>query len=1097
MVEDATTTVTVVVTDLVDSTRLLQLGVGGFDDVRRSGLEAMATAVAAGRGTLVKSTGDGVIAVFTSAADAVAAAIGVQRAVDALRRRDGRCPAVRVGIATGEATHEDGDWFGAPVIEAARLCALADGGAIVATAVVRALVGPHRGHRWRVLEPVVLKGFDEPVEVVEVGWEPAPSDAPPLPAAADRARTASLVGRSEELDRVVTAWKAARAGEVRTVLVSGEPGVGKTRLVAELAALARQDGATVLWGRCDEELSVGYRPFTEALRPLVAGGGAAAEGLDRLALGRLLPELGTDTATGVVAGGDGEGERLRLFDAVVELLHRAAGDGPLLLVLDDLHWATTPTLLLLRHVLLDPRPVPLFVAVTYRDTDLDRAHPLSGVLAELRRAAHAERVPLGGLSEAGVLELLEDAAGGDVDATAEELAVAIHAETEGNPFFVGQVLRHLVETGAVVRDGSTWRLARPIADVGIPEGVREVVGWRLSRLSEQANAVLAAAAVAGREFDLAVLRAATDLGEVELIPALDDAVAAHLVVELDGGGRFTFVHALVRQTLLAELTRARRALVHRRIGEGLARRPDADAATVAHHLCEGAVAGAVEEAVRWSLLAMDAAWTQLAFEEGMAIGRRVVDVLDLLDLVDEEASRTRADVLSRLSRFVQYMGDTVEAKALGDAAVVAGRASGDPVVFAEAVVSRYLWARAGVEEPGAIATMEEAIAAVGDRSPTTRALLLTVAALYRAVNANEGAAALPQATAAVEVARTAGDAFVLQLALFTQASVVLGTPDVDTQLAALAEMERLPGLERRDGPVTSFDTARLRFAVSLQRGDRAGAERAIEEATDTAGMVGVGRMPAAMTAMWRGCLALADGRLAVARTEADGLLAVAALDPNFQNSWASLVFRIAWEEGTAGTLVDLVRGVAAATPGLVALRVVLAQALLAAGDDDGARAIVRELVADDLAGVPRDVVWSATLAQLTELAAGLGDVEAAAALRPHLEPFAGQFLVVAWGVFLAGSAVRYLGMADLVRGDAAGALRHLDAAVAHEASLGMTGLALRSRWWRARALAAAGRAEEAAREAAAVPGEAAALGLGSLATPPVDPQDPQVPLPSR
>jgi class 3 adenylate cyclase len=1094
MVEGGTTTVTVLVTDLVDSTRLLQLGAGGFDDVRRSSLDAMGAGIAAARGTVVKSTGDGVLAVFTSAADAVAAAVAVQRSADALRRRDARCPAVRVGVATGEATPEDGDWYGAPVIEAARLCGLAEGGQIVTTAVVRALVGPHRGHRWRPLEPVVLKGFDEAVDLVEVGWEPAPSDAPPLPAAADQARTASIVGRSEELDRLVTAWKGARAGEVRTVLVSGEPGVGKTRLVAELAAAAREDGATVLWGRCDEDLGAGYRPFTEALRLWFATGDRSTDGLDRTALGRILPELGPETSTGVVAGGDAEGERLRLFDAVVGLLHRAAEDGPLLLVLDDLHWATTPTLLLLRHLVLDARPVPLLVAVTYRDTELDRAHPLSGVLADLRRASDAERVPLSGLSETGVLELLEDAAGGDVDATAEDLAAAIHAETEGNPFFVGQILRHLVETGAVVRDGSTWRLARPIADVGIPEGVREVVGWRLSRLSETTNEVLAVAAVAGRDFDLTVLRAGTERAEDELIPALDEAVAAHLVLELDDSGRFTFVHALVRQTLLAELTWARRALVHRRIGERLARRPGADPAAVAHHLCEGAVAGAVEEAVRWSLLAMDATWAQLAFEEGVAVGRRVVEVLDL---VDDGAHRARAEVLSRLSRLVQYVGDTLQAKELGDAAVAAGRASGDPLAFGGAVAARYMWARAGVAEPDAVATIEEAVAAVGDQAPATRALLLGTAALHRAVNENEGAAALPQAVAAVEAARGAGDPFVLQLALFTQASVVLGTPDVGTQLAVLAQLEDLQGQTGIGGPVTAFDRARVRFVVSLQRGDRAGAARAIEEGSETAGVVGVGRMPAAMTSMWRACLALADGRLAEARTEADGLLALASLDPNFQNSWASLVFRVAWEEGTAGTFVDLVRGVAEATPGLVALRVVLAQALLAAGDDAGARAILRELVADDLAAVPRDVVWSATLAQLTELAAGLDDAEAAAALRPHVEPFAGQLVVVAWGVFVAGAAERYLGMVDLVTGDAAAALRHLDAAVEQEEALGMTGLALRSRWWRARALAAVGRIDEAGRESDGVTEAAAALGIGPLTVPAVGPQHPQGPLPPR
>ena len=251
------------------------------------------------------------------------------------------------------------------------------------------------------------------------------------------------------------------------------------------------DGAIVLWGRCDEELGVPYQPFAEALRQYIS-----AVPSDRLRaelgplggeLARLLPDLrGRVPGIAEPVRSDSETERYRLFEAVGDLFAEMSQAEPVVLVLDDLHWADKPTLLLLRH-LVRTAPMRLLVVGPYRDTDLDRTHPLASVLADLRRDSRAQRIELRGLDEADVAALMEAAAGHDLDETARGLSRAVHGETQGNPFFVGEVLRHLAESGAIVQRDGRWTTDLTLEAIGIPEGIREVVGRRLSRLSDTAN----------------------------------------------------------------------------------------------------------------------------------------------------------------------------------------------------------------------------------------------------------------------------------------------------------------------------------------------------------------------------------------------------------------------------------------------------------------------------------------------------------------------------------------------------------------------------------------------------------------------------------
>ncbi|MGH9009898.1 MAG: ATP-binding protein, partial [Acidimicrobiia bacterium] len=328
------------------------------------------------------------------------------------------------------------------------------------------------------------------------------------------------------------------------------PGVGKTRLAAELATRVHGEGATVLAGRCDEDLGVSYQPFVEALRHFVDHASGLPDRLGRYGgeLARLLPDL-SERAPGLPPPlrSDPDMERYRLFDAVAGWLAAASNDEPLLLVLDDLQWAARPTLMLLRHVLRAGRGRVLVLG-TYRDTDLTHDHPLVDVVADLRREGGVERLSLSGLDDAGVATIVEQAAGRTLDDAGLALARAVYEETEGNPFFVREVLRHLAETGAVERQEEGWTTRLPVDQLGIPQGVREAVGHRLSRLSGHTNQVLRVAAVAGAEFELGVVQAAGALSEEALLGAVEEAATAGVVTEVSAT-RFRFAHALVRATL--------------------------------------------------------------------------------------------------------------------------------------------------------------------------------------------------------------------------------------------------------------------------------------------------------------------------------------------------------------------------------------------------------------------------------------------------------------------------------------------------------------------------------------------------------------------
>jgi len=567
----------VLFTDLVGSTELMQrLGDEAAERVRQSHYRALRDAVATRGGQEVKTLGDGLMVVFTSAVDALACAVAMQQAVHAHNQRgvDPRLE-VRVGLDVGEPIPHEGDYHGMPVVVAGRLCDRARGGQIVVSELVWRLAGSRGDYTFRDLGALTLKGIAQPVTAYEVVWEPAtdvpaqqaPPPEPPaglLPPLLAAGEATTFVGRSRELEALRRCWARARAGHRQLVLLVGEPGIGKTRLAVEFALQACAEGAEALAGRVDSAAVLAYQPFVAALASCAAQhrpselrarlGTAGAE----LALQGL--ELGSHTYAAGRGDDEGkqDGDRQRLFQTLASFFGETPLARPTVLLLDDLHRADGSTVELLAHIMRRPQQSPLLIIGTYRETDLSPGHPLTEALADLRRERLFERLPVTGLDEPDVGALVASWAGQHAPDT---LTRMIHGRTEGNPFFVEEILRHLAETNAMYDDDG--RLRDDLTPAGIPEGVKEMINRRLSRLSERSNSVLTIASVIGREFGIDALGRASGLSEDQLLEALEEAVHASVLREVPHAvGRYSFAHALIHEALYDELTTTRRVRLH-------------------------------------------------------------------------------------------------------------------------------------------------------------------------------------------------------------------------------------------------------------------------------------------------------------------------------------------------------------------------------------------------------------------------------------------------------------------------------------------------------------------------------------------------------
>jgi class 3 adenylate cyclase len=816
----------------------------------------------------------------------------------------------------------------------------------------------------------------------------------------DRLASGVFVGRDTEVEKLRAGLDAALAGRGRILLLVGEPGIGKTRTSEELVTYARMRGAQVLWGRCYEgEGAPPYWPWVQVIRSYAhecdpqtlaaeMGPGATDIGAVVSEVRARLPGLPEPPRL------EPDQARFRLFDGVASFLRNAARRQPLVLVLDDLHWADKASLLLLQFLARELGTDRLLLLGTYRDVELRRQHPLSETLAELARNPLCERILLRGLARDDVARFIEATTG---RAPADALVEAVFRETEGNPFFVHEVVRLLAADGRLERPpaGGSWSLE-------IPQGVREVVGRRLNRLSEECNQALAVASVIGREFDLAVLQRVAELPEERLLETLDEAIAARVVGDVpEARGRYRFSHALVRETLYEELNTPRRVRLHGRVGAVLDElHRDTEGphlAEISHHCFQAVQAGGIDHAVEAATRAGDWAAGRMAHEEAAVHYERAVQALEL----GEKPDRARlASLVVRLAELQKDAGVTERGRETSLRGAALARELGSAELLARAAIAyggNFPVIEMGRMDVTMIALAEEALAALGGEGSQLRVAVLSRLATEFFFGGESDRIEVLQLEA-IAIARDLGDPAALAHAL-SNVGFRRMRWTTDDWLRVREQHEEVIRLCEQTG-----DTGRAHFATAgLVTADLSLGRRELVDRDIARGalLAREARNPASryFPVMYRAMTALLEGRFAEGSALAQEALHVglAAVESNALQWFACQHMGALVHLGGYGPTPQLEEWVGRFT-GYPLYRVALAHACASSGALERARELYDERARVGFA-FPEDGNWGAGMYLLTQTAELLGDAAGAALLYEKLLPCAGVH--AQWGAGIA------------------------------------------------------------------------------------------------
>jgi class 3 adenylate cyclase/tetratricopeptide (TPR) repeat protein/type II secretory pathway predicted ATPase ExeA len=685
-------TVTFLFTDIEGSTRMMQQHPDAMKAALARHNTLLQQAIAGHGGHVFQVLGDGFCASFHNAGDALAAALDAQRM---LHRSDwGEVGAVRVrmGLHTGSVEARGNEYDSSLTLaRVQRVMTAGHGGQTLLSASVADIVRDAMpdGTTLRDLGQFKLRGIAEAENLYQFVAADLPSEFPPLRVEDSAAASAApleqlirgrLVGRGNEQLQLQQHWANAQQARGQLVLLSGEPGVGKTRLAQDLVAHAQKSGATLLRGGCYEyEATTPYLPFVEAFREWTRRQSPdqlrAALGTTAPEIAKLAPEI--EAKLGALAPNpplSPSEERMRLFDNVARLLRGLAAQQGMLVFIDDVHWADQGTLSLLHYLLRHLRSDRVLFLVAYREIELDRAHPLASALVEWNRERLGTRISLGRLTRAETGTLLATLFG--VANVPDDFIAALYRETEGNPFFIEEVIKSLIEQGQIYRDGDKWG-RKETHELAIPQSVKEAIGRRLTRLREPTVEVLRTAAALGKVFPFRELAAASLAEEDALLDALDEATAAQLIRTNSGGpgaptssgdDNFAFTHDKIREVLYEELNPIRRRRLHQRIGEALEKLHDAaaldgevtgagadlHAQDLAHHFMQ---AGDLPRSLAYARRAARNATRVFALDEA----------LKFLEQARESAEALHLD--GELARIDELIGDTLDARGLVQPAI--------------------------------------------------------------------------------------------------------------------------------------------------------------------------------------------------------------------------------------------------------------------------------------------------------------------------------------------------------------------------------------------------------------------------------------------
>ena len=1022
-----TATTTVVFTDVEDSTsRRSQVGEAAADQLFLGLERALRDLVERHRGRVLKTAGDGIMAAFDSASDAVSAAVDMQRAVG--RRDDGL--RIRVGAASGDVSWQDEDCFGLPVVVAARLQAAAAGGQILVSQVVRWLAGERCAAGFEAVGPLALKGLPEPIEAFAVSWIDDPVSEPsavPLPAQLSVRSDVAFVERDNEWLALEEQWTRVEGGGRGVVLLGGEAGAGKTRLATEFARRCYASGAAVLFGGCDPDLVVPYQPWLQALdhllRTLPVQDLDAELVADLAPLAPLLPPL--DRVRPIDrpdSSLDPDSERYRLFAAVDALLAEASRRWPLVIVLDDLHWAASQTLALFARVARAGTGARTLVLATFRDTGDELTDALATMLADLRRVETVTRLRVGGLDRVQVGSLIANAAGHDVTGELDAVVGSVAERSRGNPFFAGELWRDMVAAGVVSRVDGRWTISRSITDAGVPDSVRDVVAGRLGRLSFSVRRLAELVAVAGTRVDLQVLRTAADVPASELAASLDELVTADLLEVVERPRLlYRFTHALVRDTVESGVPPASRAGMHLRIAEALEAVHEADRrpvlAELAGHFAAAASLGTAGKAIYYGRQAADQALKSVALEEAMT---HLTAVLSLADS-DSEA---RAETLMEVARLEGRVGRFDAMRRRFEESFEIARRLNDPRLVAEAAIGF----EDAVHTPGlaggpAITVVETAMQLVGETEGALRVRL--EAALGRALtHAGRLAEADEVIEAAMAHAADLGDADAMGAAL--EAALIADTDP--RRMIEHADALRMIGTELRDPWRIAYSSINnLRAYMML--GDY---ERVRSEVQRHLEIWKQGRyiLVLIQSVAFDVSLALAAGRFEDAERAAERALALSEehSDTDAAGVYGLHMFAIRRAQGRLGEVRAVLEAVSKQPDRRGVWRPGVAVLYAELGMAEEARRAFEELATDGFASVPRDAVWPGCASFLAEVCIALRDKDRAAVLYRESAHLAGHNVMVGLSVCL-GPADRWLGGLAALSGRSADANAHFESAM--------------------------------------------------------------------
>ena len=1007
-----TDTITVVFTDVVGSTKLAsRLGPDGYEALRLRHYESLRLATSVHRGSEIKSTGDGLLIAFPSAAAALDCMIRMQQMTDATARRQGGEPKIRIGASCGEVSHDGNDIFGMSVIEAARLCAAAAPGQILVSDLLRLLT---RGfdHQFVAAGEFTLKGFPEPVRAYDLVWREL-DDAIPLPRKISPVSPFGVYGRADEQRIIESCWALSKQGQRQMVVLAGEPGIGKTWLAMEAGRSVHAEGGIVLFGSCDEDIGYPYRLLVEALQHYVAN--APDDVLLQHVhdhqgnLLRIVPAL-ADRVPNIPKPqvADAESERFWMFEAVTGLLGLASQQRPVLLILDDLQWAGAPELLLLKHILRATVAMQLMVIATYRDTELPRMHPLRAVLADLRREQGIlgfELTVLRGLDDDGVVAFVTAVAGHALDEAQLAIAKAIGRNTEGSPLFLGEMLRNLRETGAAFCAGERWKISSDLRALGIPDGLKDIIGRRLSRLSPGTSKVLSFASVVGHEFDLTLLKQIADTSESVILDAVDEAQSAALVTQVAGDiNSLSFTHMLVRATLYEDLSPARRAHMHQRVGIALeqliAGEPDKRVDELARHWLAAAPDGDVSKAVKFARQAGDQALRGLAFEQAAEYYEQALTVLTHYR---GNAEALRCDLLIALADAQRRAGNLGYRQTVAQAVAIA-RSLSDATRFALAVLGSartdHPFTNSNVVDHGLIAIYEEALTKLGDKDESIlRAKLLSHLA-GEMLHMPERERRMELSRQAVELARASGDRSVLAQALHIYASAISDPTTLKERLALTIEQNGTA--DENVGREVRWAAAYQRMGTLLESGDIGGTEQMLAQMKEFALKL---RQP-----FFNWGTELAFAMLSIMRgspqAEEDALNACkvgkVGGQPDAENLFFAQLSVIRRDQGRHAELIEPLRKLADSLPHLPVWRVALAGLYCETDKLDEARAQIDMLASFDFQ-IPLSWTWPSTVINIAQVCDDLQDQKVASIYYPQLQPVSAQVGVTGLGLLCYGS----------------------------------------------------------------------------------------------